>query len=316
MRKSLYAVTLMLLSIACRSRHPIQPPLSLAAFTPDASGIVFSVASGDTCFLYTAEIAAPSVRRLTKSGSGCEFDPAFSSDGRRLAFMRAPRNGFRAALIIAGADGSNDRVLVAADQDNLHPVFVPHSNQILFLRSAAFEHHSPLVDSDRHKFDLFLADSANGDVVALTHKQFYGISHVSVSADATKVLLTVVTYPEGNHFLIATLRSPETFTENLQPAVPGGPALPVMYNAEWLPDGQTVLFMGASETSIGSMFDYNIYRLAVGTDMIERLTQLTGLLDGFSVSMDGKKAVLLRDGAYSILDLNTRQLTPIELRWP
>jgi hypothetical protein len=195
-------------------------------------------------------------------------------------------------------------------------VFVPHSDQVLFLRSAAFEHHSPLVDNNRHKFDLFLADSANGDAVALTHKQFYEISHVSVSADGTQVLLTVVTYPEGDHLLIATLRSPETFTENLQPAVPGGPTLPVMYNAEWLPDGRSVLFMGASETSIGSMFDYNIYRLVIGTNMIERLTQLTGLLDGFSVSMDGKKAVLLRGGAYSILDLNTRQLTPVELRWP
>jgi hypothetical protein len=38
------------------------------------------------------------------------------------------------------------------------------------------------------------------------------------------------------------------------------------------------------------------------------------MLDGFNVSADGKKAVILRQGVYSILDLSTNQLTPVKLQ--
>lgn len=296
--------------IACRSK-PSQPPFSPAVFTPDGSSIVFSVSNGETCFLYKAEIANGLMRRVTESGSGCEFDPAFSADGRRLAFMRAEKNGLPAALLLANADGRNERVLVPADHDNLEPAFVPDSDQILFLRSAAFEHYSPIVGSRRHKFDVFVADSTSGKVSQLTHKAFYDLSHLSVSADGKEILLTVYT-SEGSQFLIAPVLSPESSTA-LQPAVPGSPKPPVVYNGVWLPDSRGILFQAASLPVAGGNFDYNIYRLTIPTGRIQQLTQTAGVLDGFSVSADGKRAVLLRGGQYSILDLSTQQLTPVEL---
>jgi Tol biopolymer transport system component len=316
MRKLLLVIILICLLIACRSAHPSQPPLSTAVFMPDGSGIALSVAHGETCFLYRAEIATGVMRRLTQAVSGCEFDPAFSPDGKRLAFMRSPRNGLRAALFIANADGSGEKMLVPAEEDNLEPVFVPYSDQILFLRSGAFEHHSPLVDNHRHKFDLFVADSANGHVSALTHNQFYEISNVSASYDGKQFLLTVSTYPEGDHFLIGAIRNTETPAITLQPAVARGPTSPAVYNAVWLPDGRNLLFQAASQPFGGGNFDYNIYRLTIATGGVERLTRLTGLLDGFSVSADGKRAVLLREGQYSLFDLGTRQLTPVQLHMP
>jgi Tol biopolymer transport system component len=302
------------LLLGCRSTHPTQPPLSFAVFAPDGSSILFSAAQGRDCFLYTAEIATGRVSRFTHALSGCESDPAFSPDGKQVAFMRAPANGSRAALVVAKADSSGERVLVPAGEDNLHPVFVPHSQTILFLRSGAFEHHSPLVDNRRHNFDLFAVDAATGNVSGLTNKRFYEISDVSVSSDGERVMLTVSVYPEGDEFLIASIKDAQNPTQVLQPKVPGSPSLLALYNAEWLPDNHNIVFQAATLPSSGGNYDYNVYRMTIQTGAVERLTRLNGLLDGFRVSLDGKRAVLLRQDEYSVLDLTTQQLTAIALK--
>lgn len=294
----------------------MQPPLSPAVFTPDGLGIVFSIARDQTCFLYRADISTGVASRVTKSVSGCEFDPVFSPDGRHLAFARAPEDGLHASIVLSDSDGSGERVLVPGDDDNLQPTFVPHSNRVLFMRSAAFEHHSPFVNNNRHKFDVFVVDGIGGGVSALTHEQFYEISRVSVSADSEKILLSVSTYPQGDHFLVAPMGSPATFTRSFQPAIQNAPVHPVCRDAVWLPDGRSLLFLGASETPGSSRFDYNIYRLTIDAGSVDRLTDLIGVVDGFSVSPDAKRAVLLQRGVYSVLDLDTRQLAPIELRLP
>lgn len=318
MRKLLPVVGILAcLMTGCRSTHPTQPPLSVAVLTPDGSSILFSGAQDSNCFLYTAEIASGRVSRFTHAQSGCESDPAFSPDGKQVAFMRSPANGSRAALIIANADGSGERVLVPADEDNLRPVFVPHSQKVLFLRSAAFEHHSPLVDNRRHEFDLFAVDAATGNVSALTVKRFYEISDVSVSSDGKLVMLTVSVYPEGNQFLIAPIKDPQNPSQVLQPKVPGAfsnSELDPLYDAEWLPDNRNIVFLAAPQPPNRGKYDYNVYRMSIQTGAVEQLTQLTGMLDGFRVSLNGKKVVLLRQGEYSVLDLATQQISAIPLR--
>jgi Tol biopolymer transport system component len=301
--------------LACRSSHPYQPPLSPAIFTPDGSAIVFSVAGDANCFLYQADIASGAVRRVTKATSGCESDPAFSPDGRQLAFMRAPRSGEHAALVIGKLDGTGTRIIVPDTDDNLMPVFVPHSRQVPFLRSGAFEHHSPLVDNRRHKFDVFSVDTETGNVTSLTEQKFYEINHISVSSDGKQLLLSVSTYREGDHFLVAPIGKSPSAARSLQPSVPNGPeGGPIDRRAVWLPDGKTFLFSAATEPPSGGNFDYNIYRFTIASGTIEKLTQSSGMMDGFSVSADGKKAVILRQGVYSILDLSTKQLTPVKLQ--
>jgi Tol biopolymer transport system component len=315
MRNFLLSLLAFVPLVACRSTHPTEAPFSPAVFAPDGSAIVFSLARADSCLLFRADIASGAMRRIDDSTSGCESDPTFSSDGQHLAFMRAPRNGARASLIVSRPDETDARTLVSNEEDNLQPAFVPHSDQILFLRSGAFEHHSPLVDNRRHKFDLFSVDLSKGNVTALTHQNFYEVSHVSVSADGKQILMTVSTYPEGDHFLISGVSKSQVPAKSFQPRVPNAPnSGPVLYNAVWLPDGKSFLFSAATEPPGGGNFDYNVYRLTIGSGAIEKLTELTGLLDGFSVSADGKKAVLLHQGVYSVLDLGTHKLTAIPLR--
>jgi Tol biopolymer transport system component len=128
--------------------------------------------------------------------------------------------------------------------------------------------------------------------------------------------MSVATYPEGAHFLILPIDESGVPSQSLQPRVPNAPRLSQdVYNALWLPDGRSVVFFAAAEPPEGN-FDYNVYRLDITSGAIDQLTHLTGLLDGISVSTDGKKVVLLRQGVYSILDLSTHQLTPVPLRKP
>ena len=301
--------------LACRSSHPYQPPLSPAIFTPDGSGIIFSVAREGTCFLYQADIASGAVRRVTKANSGCESDPAFSPDGQQLAFMSAPGPGEHAALVIGKPDGTGIRILVPNTEDNLRPVFVPHSKLVLFLRSGAFEHHSPLVDNRRHKFDVFSVDTETGKVNSLTEQKFYEINNISVPADGRQLLLSVSTYPEGDHFLVGLVIKSLSPAKSLQPSVPNGPqGGPIDRDAVWLPDGKSFLFSAATLPPGEDKFDYNVYRFNISSGTSEKLTQFSGVLDGFNVSPDGKKAVILRQGVYSILDLGTRKLTVVPLQ--
>ncbi len=300
--------------LVCQSSHPYQPSLSPAIFTPDGSAIVFSVASDDNCFLYQADIASGAVRRVTKAASGCESDPAFSPDGQQLAFMRALRSGEHAALVIGKPDGTDSRVVVPDADDNLMPAFVPHSKQVLFLRSGTFEHYSPLVHNRRHKFDVFSVDTETRNVISLTEQKFYEINNISISADGGQLLLSVSTYPEGDHFLVAPVVKSSSAARSLQPSVPNRPqGGPIDYHAVWLPDGKSFLFCAATEPHGGGNFDYNVYRFTIASGTIEKLTQFSGVLDGFSVAADGKKAVILRQGVYSILDLSTKQLTSVKL---
>ena len=316
MRKSLIPLLLLLVATNCGFLQRAQSPLSRAVFAPDGAAIVFSVAKGKTCFLYKTDVASGATRRLTQAASGCESDPVFSPDGRQLAFMRAPERGMRAALTLAKPDGTSPRTLVSGDEDNLQPVFVPNSNQVLFLRSGAFERYSPLVESRRHKFDLFSADLSSGSVTRLTQQKFYECNRISVSADGKQIIMSVSTYAEGDHFLILPIDELGAPTRSLEPSVPNAPDPPPLdFNALWLPDGRSVVFFAASQPPAGN-FDYNVYRLDTASGAIEQLTHLTGLLDGLSVSTDGKKAVLLHHGVYYILDLGTHRLTPVPLQKP
>ncbi len=115
--------------------------------------------------------------------------------------------------------------------------------------------------------------------------------------------------------MLVQAANPEAPAISLQPKVPQSDS-PTIYNGVLLPDGRNILFQAASQPPGEDNFDYNIYRLTIANGGIERLTQLKGMLDGFSVSADGKKVVLLRQGEYSVLDLSTHQLTPVRLQKP
>lgn len=298
----------------CRSTHPYQPPFSKAVFHPDGTRIAFSVAQGRTCFVYQADLKTGSAKRVSHAETGCETDPAYAPDGKHLAYILAPGPGMRGALVNAALDNGTSETLVDDREDNLKPFFSPDSSHVFFLRSAAFEHHSPLVDNRRHKFDLFAVDIPSRQVKQLTHQQFYELDQVDLSADGKLLAYSLSTYPEGDRFLIAPISTPERPLVGLQPIVPGAPKpTPVLYEASWFPDGQSLLFKAASEPPLKGNFDYNVYRVWLKSGKIEQMTALKGIIDALSLSRDGKKALLLQDSQYFVLDVDTHKLTSVPI---
>lgn len=242
--------------------------------------------------------------------------PTIHRMGRALRICSPSKSGQHAALVIAHADGVGARTLVGPEADNLRPVFVPKSRSILFQRAGDFGHSSPLVDNHRRDFDLFAVDPDTRQITQLTHQRFYELGRVSVSADGKQVLYSLSTYPEMSHFLIASLARPEQATASLQPFVPKSPKpTPEIYTASWFPDEEHIIFQAASEPPQGGNFNYNVYRMALGSGALEQLTDLTGTIDGLSLSADRTQAVLLRQGAYSILNIVTHGLAPVTLRF-
>ena len=307
---------LLLATIGCRSTLPYQAPFSRAVFHPNGTQVAFTVARGGTCFIYQADLKTGSAKRLSHAQTGCETDPAYAPDGAHLAYILAPKPGMRGALVYADLNGGSPQTLADDAEDNLKPVFAPNSSRVFFLRSGAFEHHSPLVDNRRHKFDLFSLDLASRQVEQLTHQQFYELDRVDVSADGKLLAYSLSTYPEGDRFLLAPADTPEKPTVGLQPMVPGAPRpTPVLYEASWFPDGRSLLFKAASQPPSGGNFDYNVYRVSLDSGKIEQLTELKGMIDALSLSRDGRKAILLQGNEYSLLDVETHKLTSIAIRY-
>jgi Tol biopolymer transport system component len=59
-----------------------------------------------------------------------------------------------------------------------------------------------------------------------------------------------------------------------------------------MPDGKSILFMAASDGKHG--YDYDVYRLDLGTGTLERLTNGNGYATDLKVSADGNTAVFLK----------------------
>jgi Tol biopolymer transport system component len=302
--------------VGCRSTQPYQAPFSKAVFHPNGTQVAFTVAKGGTCFIYQADLKTGSAKRISHAQTGCETDPAYAPDGKHLAYILAPKPGMRGALVYADLNGGSPQTLAADTEDNLKPFFAPDSSRVFFLRSGAFEHHSPLVDNRRHAFDLFSVDLATRRVDQLTHQRFYELDQVDVSADGKLLAYSLSTYPEGDRFLIAPVDTPEKPTAALQPIVPRAPGpTPVLYKASWFPDGRSLLFMAASEPPSNGNFDYNAYRVSLGSGKIEQLTVLKGQIGALSLSRDGRKAILLQGDEYSLLDVDTHKLTSISIHY-
>jgi Tol biopolymer transport system component len=263
------------------------------------------VERGSTCFLYRADIATGVAHRLTHATAACEYFPAFSPDGQHLTFTSAPRRGAHGAVMLANADGTAARPVVPDDADNLAPTFVPHTNQIAFVRSGAFEHHSPLVTDHRDKYDIYAVDPSTTQITRLTNQQFYDLSGFSISPDGRQLVLTVFD-TAGTHFLVSPLDSPEVRRQSLKPA-----SFVWLSQATWMPDGQSLLFIGGARPPSGGPYGYDLYRLTVQSGAVDRLTHASGRIDGYSVSLDGTKVVILRGGQLTILDLRTQALTPL-----
>ncbi|MFZ1139645.1 MAG: hypothetical protein WAN76_10725 [Candidatus Sulfotelmatobacter sp.] len=165
-----------------------------------------------------------------------------------------------------------------------------------------------------------MADPDGRTVRPLTNRRFYDISEPSLSSDDKKLLFST-DIGSGSQMQIYSLDT-ETPASILQPHVPNEPRSPIYAGAFLTPDGRRIVFLAASQGS--KAFDYDVYRLDLASNAVEKLPAKSGYATNLCLSSDGKSAAFLRwSSRYGssfptvskmyLLDLTTKNLTALPI---
>jgi TolB protein len=105
--------------------------LRAPAWRPDGRALAFVSSRGGAPGIWTVNVDGTGLRPLIVRGGTGKGDPAFSRDGRYIAYTRSFRG---TDLLVARRDGSNPRNLVRNGHENVEPSWSPEGRRIAFVR--------------------------------------------------------------------------------------------------------------------------------------------------------------------------------------
>jgi Tol biopolymer transport system component len=261
------------------------------ALSPDGRAILLSRREKDWAFLYIVSLDSGAAARLTRASAGFESSPSFSPDGKQIAYALTEEQGGHSRIFVMDTKARDPRPLFpsTADADDLFPKYAPNG-RIYFARAGYFGQYSPIARPSLHEWDVYTVDPDGKDVRPLTNQRFYQMSEPSLSSDGKRILFSVET-EFGSQLQIYTPDS-TTPVAVLQPHVPNEPTHPIYAGAVLTPDGDSVLFLAASEGA--KVFDYDVYRFDLTTKKVVKLTSANGYATNLCLSPDGRQALFLR----------------------
>ena len=291
--------------------------------SPDGKLIAVDFGKGNTSFIYVIAVDTGNATRLTDAKTGAESAPAFSPDGKRIAYSYWPGTGARSCIVMGNADGS-DLHPWSSEGSDYWPVFSPDNKTIIFARSGYYGSYSPIAQPRPHAWNFYASDLDGTNVSQLTNEKFYMASPLSVSPDGKGFVTVTQGLDTPQQIAVYSLHHPEKPSLSLRPHVPGESKLGQGFDfPNYMPDGKSILFMAASNGRLGHGYDYDIYRVDIGTGAVERLTKGNGFATDLKVSADGKNAVFLKwhlnwrgtpnKSELYLLDLQSRKLTAIKV---
>ena len=86
-------------------------------------------ANADRPDIYVMRADGSGVRRMTRKGGG---EPAWSPDGRRIAYSRTLSGSFGASIWVVGARGGTERRLTRGGEAQWEPTWSPDGRRIAF----------------------------------------------------------------------------------------------------------------------------------------------------------------------------------------
>lgn len=210
----------------------------------------------------------------TPAGLLFQIDPAWSPDGKQIAFASAREGSLD--IYVMDADGSNTHRLTTTRDNDEHPTWSPDGGSIAFHRS------------DEHLYVM----KANGSAV---HRVTTTLAPESEPAWS----------PDGR-WLAYVQRTPGTPIREIWLVSPQGDGARRVtkldaqsYTPAWAPDSRTIAF---SSNAKGS--HYGIFAIGIGGKGLRRVTSASSS-DAFEPawSPDGAPIAFSRDGSIVTIDL-------------
>jgi Tol biopolymer transport system component len=224
-------------------------------------------ADGDRQRRLTRQKGEPS----TQTGLFFQTEPAWSPDGRRIAFASRRSGSFQ--IFVMRADGSGTRRLTSTTADDQNPTWSSDGSEIAFDRGSPGDIYVMKTDGTQaHRIGDDFADE--GDPAWSPNGRWIAFSRRTPGTTAREIWLV---HPDGSGRHRLTRRS----------ALSEAPA--------WSPDGRQIAF--STETSSGNE-DIEIYTVALAGGSPRRLTSSvpTGAYEP-SWSPDGKRIAFSSDGS-------------------
>jgi Tol biopolymer transport system component len=264
------------------------------AISPDGKLIAVGFEKGATSFIYKIAVDTGNATRLTNVKTGKELSPAFSTDGKRIAYSYSPGDGAHFSIVIGNVDGSDLRTWSPSETNDFSPVLSPDNETIIFSRSGFYGSYSPIAQPHRHGWRFYASELDGTNVREINEESFYMASPASVSPDGKSMVVVTEGIDTNRQIAIYSLDRHGQPTQSLRPHVPkeADRKDPILNCPNYLPDGKSILFMAASFGKHG--FDYDVYRIDLETGSLERLTNGNGYATDLKVSADGKTAVFLK----------------------
>jgi len=313
---------LLLLALALNAAKP-SGEISSVAISPDAKLIAVEFAKGDASFIYTISVETGVAARLTDAKDGVESSPTFSPDGKHIAYTYWRADHKRSGIIIVNVDGSGARRWSPSSSNDLSPAFSTDNQTIIFSRSEFYGSYSPIARSHPHEWDFYAAKLDGTAVRRITSQSFYMVSPATASPDGKSIAAVTEGLETGSQIAIYSIDRPGKPVLTFQPHVPkeADHKNPILAYPNYMPDGTSILFMAASDGKHG--YDYDVYRLALSTESVEKLTHEIGYATDLKVSSGGKTAVFLKwrknwlgeltTNEIQLLDLQSRTVTPLKV---
>ena len=276
---------------------PCSGQMGSISLSPDGKIIAVEFKKGSSAFIYKVSVDTGRATRLTNAKAGYESSPAFSADGKRIAFTYWPEGGSRSGIVLVNTDGSGIQQWSPTEVDAFSPVLSADNKTIVFCRSAYYGSYSPIAQPHLHAWRFYASDLDGSNVRQLTNESFYNAGPATLSPDGNSMAVMTEGFDAGRQIAIYSLARPGSPTRSLKPHVPKETdhKNPIVDFPNYMPDGKSLLLMAASNGKLPwSTFDYDVYRVDIETEAVERLTKGNGYASALKVSADGKTAAFLR----------------------
>lgn len=292
--------------------------------SPDGKVVAVDFGKDGSSFIYMIDVNTGKATRLTDAKTGAESSPAFSPDGKRIAYSYWPGTGEHPGIVIVNADGS-DLHSWSSEGSDYWPVFSPDNKTILFARSGYYGRYSPIAQPHPHAWNFYASDLNGTNVRQLTDGKFYMASPPSVSPDGQSFVTVTEGLDNPQQLAVYSLDHPGKLSLSLRPHVPAESKVGQEFDfPNYMSDGKSILFMAASNGKLPwSSFDYDVYRVDVGTGAVDRLTKGNGFASDLKASADGKTAAFLKwrldwhgtpnKSELYLLDLQSRKLIALKI---